>query len=416
MRHGLLLAAVAIAALSAGCSKKEAGETAAAAPVSVEPVRQQAMRRIIEADGILYPRDQAALAAKVSAPVRRFYVNRGAHVKAGQLLAELENRDLAAAAAAGAAQFEQAEANYRSTSGAAVPEEVDKARADVAAAEQSMDAASRLLESREKLFREGALARRLVDEARVAYAQSRSQLDTARTHLRGFEGIGKREQVKSAAAQVDAARAQYDAARAQVSYSELRSPIAGVVTDRPLYPGEMASAGAILLTVMDISRVVARANVPPEAAGLLRLGQAATITVTPGGPEAPGRVTVVSPALDPNSATVQVWVEAANPEERLKPGAAVRVSIVAGTLEQAVAVPEAALLPGSEGGIAVMIAGADRVAHERKVQTGVRDSGMVQILSGAAPGEAVITSGGVGLRDGTRIRILKPGESAGSAE
>src|SRR6185503_4229898 len=114
--------------------------------------------------------------------------------------------------------------------------------------------------SRQQLLKEGATARKTVDEAQVAYAQAKSQFDTAEQHLKSLQSVGKQEQIKTAAAQVEAAKGHYASAEAQVGYSEIRSPIDGVITDRPLYPGEMANAGAPLLTVMDMSAVVARVN------------------------------------------------------------------------------------------------------------------------------------------------------------
>src|SRR6185312_3346726 len=98
----------------------------------------------------------------ISAPVKRFLVNRGDHVKPGQLLAELENRDLAAAAQESLGQYDQAQSNYRSTTAAGVPEQMTRARTDVESARQSLDAATKLLESRQQLFKDGALARKLV--------------------------------------------------------------------------------------------------------------------------------------------------------------------------------------------------------------------------------------------------------------
>jgi multidrug efflux pump subunit AcrA (membrane-fusion protein) len=412
MRKMLVFPAAALLVAACGCSKKEAKEAEPVTPVEVAPVERTSLHRIVTADAVLYPRDQAAVTPKISAPVRAFYVNRGDVVKRGQLLAVLENRDLAAAAAAGKGQLAQAEANYRSTSGASVPEEVNRARADVRAAGQALAAAEKLLESREQLYKEGALARRPVDEARVAHAQARSQYETAEAHLRSFESIGRQEQVKSAAAQVDTARGQYQAAEAQVAYSQIHSPIDGVVADRPLYAGEMASAGIALVTVMDLSRVVARANVPQNVAALVKVGQPATIRETGGAGDVPGKVTVVSPAVDANSTTVQVWVEAANPGGRLKPGAAVQVSIVAGTLANVAAVPEAALLPAAGGGVCVMVIDSGGVARAKKVETGVRDAGKVEIVSGAAAGERVVTVGGLGLQDGARVAVCAPGAAS----
>jgi RND family efflux transporter MFP subunit len=211
---------------------------------------------------------------------------------------------------------------------------------------------------------------------------------------------------------VDAAKGHSQTTAAQLSYAQIHSPIDGVIADRPLYAGEMASAGAPLLTVMDTSRVVARVNVPLDQAGFIAVGQAATVALADGSLETPGRVTVVSPAADPGSTTVQVWVQVDNPGERLKPGRAVRAAITAATLPKAVVVPVAALLPSSEGGVVVMTVGADSVAHQKPVKTGVRDAGMEQILEGVSPGEQVVVVGGVGLEDGAKVKVEKPAEKS----
>jgi multidrug efflux pump subunit AcrA (membrane-fusion protein) len=412
-RACLLICLLALAA----CSKKEDKEAEPVVPVQVTAVRQDSIRRIITADALLFPQNQASIVPKISAPVKKFYVNRGDHVREGQLLAVLENRDLRAAALESKGLSDQAEASYRATSAAALPEQVTTAQANVQAAKETLDAAQKLLANREKLFHDGALARKMVDDAQVAYAQARSQYDTAEEHLKAFMSVGKQEQLKGAAAQAEAAKAHYQGAEAQVNYSEIKSPITGVITERAVWEGEMASTGAPLLTVMDVSRVVARANIPQEQAVYLKVGNAATITAAGGSDEIPGKVIVVSPAVDSASTTIQVWVQAANPGERLRPGSSVRVSIVAETLKNAVVVPPAALLPNAEGETTVMVVGADSVAHEHKVEVGVREPDKVQILSGVKPGEQVITVGGVGLEDKAKVSIQKPGEKpAGEKE
>jgi RND family efflux transporter MFP subunit len=164
-----------------------------------------------------------------------------------------------------------------------------------------------------------------------------------------------------------------------------------------------------LISIVDISRVVARANVPVHEAARIRLGAPASIAGA--GADVTGKVTVISPAVDPNTTTVEVWMEAVNSGEKLKPGETVKVSIDAGVVPDAIVVPAAAVLSSDEGGEKVMVAGADSMAHEHKVEVGVREGDMVQILSGVNPGEQVITQGGLGLDDKAKIQITKAGES-----
>jgi RND family efflux transporter MFP subunit len=249
-----------------------------------------------------------------------------------------------------------------------------------------------------------------VDDAQVAYAQAKAQLETAREHLRALQSVGSQAQVDAAKAAVTTAEGQYRSAQAQVGYSEVRALISGVVADRPVYPGDTAQPGSPLLTIMDISRVVARANVPQAQASQVKIGDPATIKITESKVEVPGKVTVVSPSTDPNSTTVQVWVQADNPGERLKPGASVRVSIVTEVLKDVAVVPPSAILPGEGGGTAVLALGADNTVHQKKVEIGVRDPEKVQIVSGVSPGDMVVTVGGVGLEDNAKVRVVQPGE------
>jgi multidrug efflux pump subunit AcrA (membrane-fusion protein) len=406
-----IVCCAALGASVVACKKKEA-PAEVIAPVRVSPAILGSVRLIVNADAVLYPRDQANIMPKISAPVRRFLVNRGDRVKQGQLLAELENRDLAAAALEGKGTFEQAQSNYRTTTASAVPEQVTKAQTDFNSAKESLDAAKKLLDSRQQLFREGALARKLVDEAQVAYAQAKGAFETAQQRLQALQSVGKEEQIKAAAAQVEAAKGRYDSAQAQVSYSQVRSPITGVVTDRPVYPGEMANAGAPLVTVMDVSKVVARVNLAQDQAREIKVGAEATITPNDGSEAINGKVTIVSPAADTNSTTVQVWVQVENAEGKLRAGQAVKVAIVAATIDGATVVPAAAVLPNAEGETIVLVVDDKNVAHEKVVQVGIREPQIVQIIAGVQPGDRVITQGGLGLEDKAKVRIMKPGEKA----
>jgi HlyD family secretion protein len=388
------------------CHKKEAAEAEAPAPVQVTAVTQDTIRRTVTGDGVLWPKDQASVMAKISAPVQKFYVNRGDHVKEGQLLATLENRDLTAASNETKGALEQAESNLRMTSGATVPEAVIKAQTDVEAAKEAMDAARKVLDSRTELFKQGALARRLVDEAAVNYAQAKSTWQADQEHLRALQSVGKEEQVKTASAQVDAAKSHAATASAQLSYSQIHAPKSGIIADRPLFEGDMASPTTALLTIVDISHVIARVNVPIAQAMTLRVGMPATLSFTDNPETLEGKVTVVSPASDANSTTVQVWIDAANPNEKFKPGAAVHAVIVAEQIKAATVVPVAAILPGEEGGQAVLVVDSSSVVHRRAVRLGVRDGDKVQVENGCRPGEEVVIVGGMGLDDKAKVKVV----------
>jgi len=400
----------------AACGKSEPA-TEPVAPVSAAPAIRGSIRQIVTADAVIYPRDQANITPKISAPVRRFLVNRGDRVREGQLLAELESVDLVAAAAESRGQYGQAQSNYRSVSEVEVPGQLIKAQTDFDAARAGAEAAKTLLDSRQQLSKDGALARKSVDEAEVAYAQARGQFETAQQHLKSLQEIAKDEQVKSAAAQVEAAKGHYDSAAAQVSYAQIRSPINGVVTDRPLYAGEVASPGTPLLTVMDTSSVVARMSMSLSQAKDVKVGDEATVTTAESDEPVTGKVITVSPAVDPNTTTVQVWVQVDNKDGALRAGASARVAITVATIDGAILIPAIAVLPSDEGGTMVLTIDDKEVAHAKPVTVGAREGDQVQVVSGLEAGEKVVTVGGLGLSDKAKVHVLKPGEKkAGAGE
>jgi HlyD family secretion protein len=398
-----LAAIIAVIASGLGCSSEKPAEPTVS--VQVVPVKKATIEQTVTSEAVLYPLAQSAIVPKISAPIKAFYVNRGSKVHAGQLLATLENRDLAAAAQDNQGAYDQAQAAYTIATASTLPEEIQKAQGDTQSAKVALEAQQKLYDSREDLYKQGALPRKDLDQAAVALTQAKNQYELAQRHLDALMAVSKQQELKSAAGQLQSAKGKYLGAAAQLSYSEIRSPINGVVTDRSLYPGEMAAAGTPLLTVMDTSSVIARAHIPQDQAALLKLGDKATITVP--GEEEPieGKVTVVSPALDPNSTTVEVWVKADNPKGRLRPGTSVKISMLARAVPNALVIPSAAVLTSPDGSTYVMVAGSDNKAHQKTVKTGIRQGDQVQILDGLAEGERVITSGAYGLPDNTKIRI-----------
>ena len=390
-----------------GCSKKE-GEEGPLVVVQAATAQKADISRVISAEAVVFPILQSAITPKISAPVKRFLVNRGQKVHKGQLLAELENRDLSAAAIDNQGAFDQAEATHETSVKGTLPADFEKAQLDFDTAKQGLDAQEKLYASREELFKQGALPRKDLDAARVSLAQARSDYNLAKRRLDALNAGGKQQALRSADGQLASAKGKLLAAQAQLSYSEIRSPIDGYITDRPLYPGEMATAGTPLLTVMDTAKVITKAHVPQSDAAVLHKGDKATIEMSGAEDKFPGVVTLVSPAVDPGSTTVEIWVEAANPGQQLRPGTTVKLAINAQTVRNALVIPAAALLNASGDSAQVMVIDSQSTAQSRDVKTGIQSDQNVQIVDGLKPGEQVVSQGAYGLPDKTKVKIEKP--------
>lgn len=389
-----------------GCSGN-APEAPPAVSVQAATVQAKTVHEIVSTEAVLYPKTEASIVPKISAPVEQFYVNRGSRVHAGELVAQLENKDLQAALDQAKGTYEQAQASYATSTQMSVPADVQAAELNVKQTKQAMEAARDVYQSRLKLYQQGAIAQNQVNDSHVNYIQANNQYEIAEAHLKGLQKVGQSAELNTAEGQLASAKGAYEAALANLQYSRIRSPISGVVTDRPLYEGQMAAAGTPLITVMDLSHVIGRAYVSPQQASLLHVGDPATLVLGQGQADVPAKVSVVSPALDPNSTTIQVWVDAVNSGDRLKPGSTVIVQIVARTVNNALVVPADAVLTAQDGTTSVMVIGKDQAAHQTNVKTGIRDGSDVQILSGLSDGEQVVTQGAYGLPDNSKVEISK---------
>ena len=398
-RKSAILAAASALSLLVGagaCSKKEEKEPEPLVTVQTATVSRAPLEDVVTTEAVLFPLQQSAVTPKISAPIQKFFVNRGSKVTQGQMLAILENRDLQGA-------LLQAQASYESTTKATLPEDLKKAELDVTAAKDALDAEQKLFASREQLFQQGALPRKDLDQARVALTQAQNQYALAQQHFHAIQAVGSTQTKKAAAGQLQSAEAN-------LSYSEIKAPISGVVTDRPLFPGEMASAGTPLLTIMDTSSVIAKAHIPQDKAALVKVGDAAEISTSSGEEKFPAHVRIVSPATDPGSTTVEVWAEAANPKLILRPGTTVQLSIVARKIPDALTVPATALI-NTDAGPSVMTVVSDNKnpkepierAKQQGVKVGVRSGDRVQITEGLAEGQTIIAVGAYGIPDNTQI-------------
>jgi multidrug efflux pump subunit AcrA (membrane-fusion protein) len=401
---GVLLGAMALPlAMLPGC--KKAAEPETEVTVQAAHPEQGVMAEHIRADALLAPLAQAALVPKIVAPVRKFYVQRGAKVKQGELLATLENSDLAAAAMDNRGSYMAAEATYATATKALVPEDTQKAELDVAEARANLNLNLSIVKSRKQLFAEGAIPGRDLDTANAALVAAQAVYDTAAKHLELVRSVSRAASLKSAQGQLTSAEGKYKGAEAQVNYSEIRSPIDGVVTDRPLFDGETPPAGAPLITVMDTSSLLAKAHIAQSLAQQMKLGDEAQVEVPGMADPITARVTLISPALDPGSTTVEIWLKIDNTAGKLKVGTPVKVSITGRSVAQVWKIPASSILTAEDGSKSVMVVGTDGAAHRRPVTLGIQDGGDVQVTGGVTAADMVITGGAYALDEGTKVKV-----------
>jgi RND family efflux transporter MFP subunit len=166
--------------------------------------------------------------------------------------------------------------------------------------------------------------------------------------------------------------------------------------------------------------LLAKLHVSQGAAQQLKPGGTAELTI-PGVEDArDATIALISPALDPGSTTVEVWLKLPNPGGKFKVGTPVHAVIHGRTIDKATQLPAGAILPADDGSTNVLVVGGDGAVHKKAVKVGLRTTEKVQILDGVGVSDMVVTEGGYGLDDGTKVKVggkdEKDGEKGGDAD
>ena len=395
-----------ICLLMAGCAAKE--EPADTIVVDVKTVRaeQGEVQLSVDAPATIFPKQQADVAARLTAPIRRILVRKGDHVKAGQVLAELEDSDVIAQRDEAAAAAIDAETSLQKVSAVTLPSDIERARGDVAVAEASLARAQKIYDRRSELFAEGAISNRDLLDSETELTQAKVAYEIAKNTQDLLMNQSREQDLRIARSRYDQADARLNLLNAQLQFTQIRCPFDGTVVEQYMYAGDMAKPDAPILAVIDLSVAVARIQVPESLAGSLRSGQECIFS--PGDSpelEYSGKSSVVSHTVDPARRTVEVWCEIPHPDAGLRSGAFGRAKVITDTVPESVLVPTPAVqfVEGTHQG-SVVVVDENNTAHIRDVETGESFEDKVQIVQGLKPGEQVIVEGGYGLPDGTEVR------------
>ena len=363
------------------------------AGVEVQAVRERPMTRRVHAHGTL-AYDQtlyARLSARAEGVVWQIYRQPGDAVHAGDVLAVVESAEIGKAKAALLQSLMQAEGKERALD--ALQATATKTP-DLVPELQLREAELQLREARASLFadQQALLNYELPVTAESLVGQPVDQV------VRRLRLLGLPDEIVR----------RLDPETATANLMPITAPFDGVVVSRDTAVGEEASPRRPLFAVADLRKVWVTCEVRLEDVGLLAPGQ--EIVVRPDGADAdapPGTVVWVGAEADEKTHTVQARAEVANPEGRLRPNTPFEGSITVRRNPRAAAVPDEAV-QWDEGNAVVFVRVSDGAFEPRQVQVGLRDDGYSELLSGAAPGETIVTRGSHVLKaEWLKARILQ---------
>ena len=360
----VVLAAAALSAVAA-CKKPAAkadpsAPTFGAAPVKVFKAARERITEKITYTGTLEALNKINITPEVGGKIARIYVEAGDRVAKGQLLAELETESIRL--------------------------QVKQAQAGVAVAEASAADAQRNKERMDRLIKENAVSEQQREKIQLAF--------------------------DAAAAQLEQARAALNMAQHALDISIMKAPFAGVIASKnaevgdvinPMMGGAYGGGAGGVLTLMDYSKVKLAVAVSSEDIGRIRKGQEAVLRVA----SLPGRdfrgvVRIVNLTADPLSKKFGVEVYVDNPDAALRPGTFGNIVFEVESHENALVVPQTAILENS-----YVFVAENGKAVRKNVTLGLENTTMIEVLAGLAEGDPVVVEGNYGLEDGAALQVLE---------
>lgn len=396
-----------------GCSREKSSTRAAnAAPgerkivIAAAQVEGQEVQRTVQIVGTLIAQEEVTLGTEVPSTVAKILVDMGDRVQAGQVVIKLDEREACL-------EVERLSASLQAARESLVRSQqvLESSRANVERSQAVLADARINLKRFAGLFGEGAISASQRDSAQT-------QFDVAVASLRVSEAQyeSDRASVKNAEASVVQATAALDIARKRLQDTDVASPITGVVRKRLVNVGETFKEKTPLMSLVATNALKLQGDVPERFAPQISVGRAVRVEVEAYPDQThPGTITRVSPVVDVESRSFQVEASVPNPKGLLKPGFFAKASILVGAERNVPFVPEEAV--ASFAGIVKVYAIVDGKAEERRVKTGVRRDGRVEILDGVKVGETVATSSLGQLATGTAVTLqAEPRNGSGPAK
>ncbi len=387
--------------------------------VKVAKAEKGSIAAEVIAVGTIWPREKADVSAKVSAQIKKMALVKNKFVRAGEVIAVLESRDLQAQRAEAVAALNEAKANERSVVTGTIPKTNAEDQKALLDARAKVNNARATYNRRRTLYEQGGISKKDLEASQLdlTTAEDELRLQEQTVSLRG-RSLNPNDRALAAAKTAEAQQhlATLDA---QLSYATIRSPISGIVTDQYQYEGEFASPGGKLVTIADVSSVIVKAPFSDTVAAQMKVGDAVTVIPTDtSAEEMKGQVTLLSRSSDPTNRTVEVWVTLSNGQGLLRANGAAEVKVYANSKSDAIVIPASAVTleasNANEG--TVMVVDAQNVAHEKKVTVGIRTKDKIEIVEGLSGGETVVIEGNFALPDRTKIEVAKDEEKKEGAE
>jgi len=390
-----LLLVLAFVPSCSSTNPKNAQQAEAASPppalvVETAKVGWRELQRSVEAVGTLDPNEEVTVSSLVEGTVEKLFVDLGDGVRTGQVIAELDTRELELAVHQQQAALQQELARLGLADANASVDEATTSQ--VRQAEATFEEARLRLDRTKKLAEQGVLPKQQLEEQQARY-------DVAEAAVRS-----SRETVRNIRATIAARKVSLTLAEKKLADARVTAPISGFIKDRLVSEGQFLKSNSPVVTIVQNSPLKLRVDVPESAVAFVRAGRPVQFHVD-AFPDRTfeGRISRISPSVDQQSRTLKIEALADNPAGVLKPGFFARVTIQTDRRDRVLVVPSAALFNFS--GLEKLFVIENGKVAERIVRSGTRLDGQVEIVEGVKEGELVAASNIENLQQGREVSV-----------
>ncbi len=388
-------------------------------PVEVERASVGDIARTYIVAGSIAPIREVAVIPKMVGKVEEVTKNIGSQVEKDEVLFSIETDALYRQIEQIDAQIQQSRAseelanlNLARTQGSSMQQQMMQAEQGVEQAKISYTNAKEDYEKNVILYEAGAISKQMIDGIKTQYELAQIQYKSAKENDDLLKQSIAQESVQTAKVQLSQAQAGTEAMQAQrrvlmqqIEDAKVKAPISGIIADKNIQAGQMASQQLPAFTIVDMDTVVIQTHVTEGVIHQISRGQKALVSVSALGDQAfEGVIDEVSPAITGQSTGYSVKVRIDNAAHKIKPGMFAEVNFIIESKSKAVLVPIDSVMRSNLGRYVYLV--EDHRVVRREVKTGIKDRMHYEITSGLEAGEPIIIKGQHFVVDGERVRLV----------
>ncbi len=387
-------------------SKKEEETEEIVIPVRIEKVEVNDFVEWLSGSGTIQAEREANVSAKVGGRVEKIYVDEGSFVNQGQVLLELEKKELKAGVEQAKAAVALAESRLQLALAGARKQERKLVENAVEQARKGFEIAESNYNRMKILFEEGVVSKQQFEMVELNYKVAKEQFDSAKQQLSLVEEGAREEDINAAKAGVNQAKAALKLAETMLENAIVYAPISGEVSMRSAEVGELVGAGMPIFTIVDNRKVYVEITINEKNIKDVKKGAKAIVEVdSVGDKKFYGEVGEINPSADPLSKSFKVKIYVSNPERNLKSGTFARVNIETHLYRNVILIPrEAVQLRGKRN---VVFKVENNIAKEIAVKLGPYNQSKIIVLDGLNKDDEIVVSGQDKLGEGIKVIISK---------